>query len=153
MPLSLCSSVLAESLKVTDEVEKQINEGLKGVPVGIFSLFIKVPLASSSWVICVLRCAQHTSAALSLNENYDSDVRCVIPWLLTHLSALKRHRTDMTMALDKIVPESLPWRHLDEGPDDSASHTKASLIGSTISCPISNGKLNLGTWCAASFQC
>ncbi|THG98383.1 hypothetical protein EW026_g3804 [Hermanssonia centrifuga] len=45
---------------------------------------------------------QHTSAALTINENYDSDVR-----------------RDMDMALDNIVPESLNWRHTDEGPDDS----------------------------------
>lgn len=50
------------------------------------------------------------------------------------------------MQLDKIVPESLPWRHTDEGPDDSASHTKCSLVGSSISIPISEGRLQLGTW-------
>jgi secondary thiamine-phosphate synthase enzyme len=53
---------------------------------------------------------------------------------------------DMDMALDRIVPESLPWRHTDEGPDDSASHTKATLVGSSISVPITNGRLNMGTW-------
>jgi len=72
---------------------------------------------------------QHTSAALNINENYDPDVR-----------------KDMDMALDKIVPEDLNWLHTDEGPDDSVSHTKASLLGSTISVPITNGQLNLGTW-------
>lgn len=72
---------------------------------------------------------QHTSAALTVNENFDKDVR-----------------KDMDMALDTIVPESLDWRHTDEGPDDSVSHTKASLIGTSISIPITNGQLNLGTW-------
>ncbi|CCA67448.1 hypothetical protein PIIN_01279 [Serendipita indica DSM 11827] len=72
---------------------------------------------------------QHTSASLTVNENCDPDVR-----------------SDMDMALDTIVPESLEWTHVDEGPDDSVSHTKASLIGSSISIPISNGRLNLGTW-------
>lgn len=72
---------------------------------------------------------QHTSAALTINENYDPDVR-----------------KDMDMALDKIVPEDLNWLHTDEGPDDSVSHTKASLLGSTVSVPITNGRLNLGTW-------
>ncbi|KEI42549.1 uncharacterized protein L969DRAFT_91988 [Mixia osmundae IAM 14324] len=66
----------------------------------------------------------HTSASLSLNEN----------------------TRDMTMAMDTIVPESLPWRHTDEGPDDSASHTKASLMGSSITIPITNSSLALGTW-------
>lgn len=89
---------------VTDEVVRHINPGLKGVQVGMLFLFI-----------------QHTSAALTVNENYDSDVR-----------------KDMNMALDTIVPESLDWKHTDEGPDDSVSHTKATLVGSSISIPITN---------------
>ncbi|PPQ70773.1 hypothetical protein CVT24_001060 [Panaeolus cyanescens] len=68
---------------------------------------------------------QHTSAALTVNENYDPD---------------------MDMALDTIVPESLKWLHTDEGPDDSVSHTKATLVGSSLTIPITDGKLNLGTW-------
>ncbi|CAO1627277.1 unnamed protein product [Sympodiomycopsis kandeliae] len=97
---------------VTDEVNRQIAEGLKGTKVGILTLFI-----------------QHTSAGLSVNENFDSTVR-----------------KDMDMAFDRIVPESLPWKHTDEGPDDSASHTKATLAGSSVTIPITNGQLNLGTW-------
>ncbi|KAG5734193.1 UPF0047 protein C4A8.02c [Termitomyces sp. T112] len=97
---------------VTKEILAEIGSGLEGVQAGMLFLFIK-----------------HTSAALTVNENYDRDVR-----------------TDMDMALDVIVPESLDWRHTDEGSDDSVSHTKASLIGSSISIPITNGKLNLGTW-------
>lgn len=72
---------------------------------------------------------QHTSAALSLNENCDPTVR-----------------TDLDMALDTIVPESLPWEHVDEGPDDSVSHTKSSIIGVNVQIPITNGRLALGTW-------
>jgi len=97
---------------VTDEVANHIRDGLKDVKAGMLFLFI-----------------QHTSAALTINENYDPDVR-----------------KDMNMALDKIVPEDLNWLHTDEGPDDSVSHTKASLLGSTVSVPITNGQLNLGTW-------
>ncbi|KAI0094763.1 hypothetical protein BDY19DRAFT_41021 [Irpex rosettiformis] len=93
---------------ITDEVVSQIQEGLQGVQIGMLFLFI-----------------QHTSAALTINENWDSD---------------------MDMALDNIVPESLNWRHTDEGPDDSVSHTKTSLLGATISIPITSGRLNLGTW-------
>ncbi|PVG04794.1 hypothetical protein CPB86DRAFT_821382 [Serendipita vermifera] len=97
---------------VTQEVVSAIQDGLQGVQIGILHLFI-----------------QHTSAALTINENCDPDVR-----------------TDMDMALDTIVPESLDWAHTDEGPDDSVSHTKSSLIGTSISVPITNGRLNLGTW-------
>jgi len=97
---------------VTDEVLAQIEAGLNGVQIGMLFLFI-----------------QHTSAALTVNENYDTDVR-----------------TDMDMALDNIVPENLNWQHTDEGPDDSVSHTKTSLVGTSISIPITGGRLNLGTW-------
>lgn len=97
---------------VTDEVMGHIREGVKDVKVGMLYLFI-----------------QHTSAALTINENCDPDVR-----------------TDMDMALDHIVPEKLDWLHTDEGPDDSVSHTKASILGSTVTVPITDGRLNLGTW-------
>ncbi|KAJ3879071.1 hypothetical protein F5051DRAFT_404020 [Lentinula edodes] len=97
---------------ITDEVTSQIEVGLRDVQVGMLFLFVK-----------------HTSCALTLNENWDPDVR-----------------RDMDMALDCVVPESLDWLHTDEGPDDSVSHTKSSLVGSTISIPITNGSLNLGTW-------
>ncbi|KAH8919925.1 hypothetical protein BT69DRAFT_1284453, partial [Atractiella rhizophila] len=89
----------------------------------------KIPEVSKTKIGILHLFVQHTSCALSVNENYDPDVR-----------------KDMTMALDKIVPESLAWQHTDEGPDDSVSHTKASLIGSSISIPITDGSLNLGTW-------
>ncbi|KAJ3737130.1 hypothetical protein DFJ43DRAFT_1129237 [Lentinula guzmanii] len=95
---------------ITEEVRSQIQSGLKDVQVGMLFLFV-----------------QHTSCALTLNENYDPDVR-----------------KDMDMALDRIVPESLDWLHTDEGPE--VSHTKSSLVGSTVSIPITNGSLNLGTW-------
>ncbi|KAJ6575201.1 hypothetical protein B0H19DRAFT_632032 [Mycena capillaripes] len=97
---------------ITDEILSAIQPGLKDVQVGMLFLFIK-----------------HTSCSLSVNENYDPDVR-----------------KDMDMALDHIVPEKLKWLHTDEGPDDSVSHTKASLVGSSISIPITNSQLNLGTW-------
>lgn len=67
---------------------------------------------------------QHTSAAITLNENYDPDVR-----------------TDMDRVLDKIVPESFDWKHVDEGPDDSVSHTKSTLVGPSVQIPIGNGKV------------
>ncbi|EIN14197.1 hypothetical protein PUNSTDRAFT_95853 [Punctularia strigosozonata HHB-11173 SS5] len=97
---------------ITEEVLGHIGPGLRDVKIGMLYLFI-----------------QHTSAALTINENFDPDVR-----------------KDMTMALDRIVPESLNWIHTDEGPDDSVSHTKTSLIGPTITIPITDGRLNLGTW-------
>ncbi|KAF9929334.1 hypothetical protein FBU30_001695 [Linnemannia zychae] len=72
---------------------------------------------------------QHTSASLTLNENCDPDVR-----------------KDMEMALNKIAPENFPYIHTDEGPDDMPGHLKSSLFGVSLNIPITDGRLNLGTW-------
>lgn len=72
---------------------------------------------------------QHTSASLTINENADPDVR-----------------RDLEMAMSKITPESWPYVHTLEGPDDMPAHIKASMMGSSISVPIRDGKLLLGTW-------
>ncbi len=72
---------------------------------------------------------QHTSAALSINENADPDVRA-----------------DLETAFNAIAPEEFPYRHTCEGPDDMPAHVKASLLGSSLNIPVSAGKLCLGTW-------
>jgi len=72
---------------------------------------------------------QHTSASLAVNENYDSDVR-----------------KDLEDILNHVIPEDLSYRHLADGSDDMPAHAKAVLIGSSISIPITDGKLNLGNW-------
>lgn len=72
---------------------------------------------------------QHTSASLTINENADPDVR-----------------VDMEMAANHIAPENLPYVHTCEGPDDMPAHIKASLMGSSITVPISNGRLAMGIW-------
>lgn len=73
---------------------------------------------------------QHTSASLTINENADSDVR-----------------RDFETYFDKAVPEAQPdFLHDTEGPDDMPAHIKSSLLGSAVSIPVTNGKLNLGTW-------
>jgi len=72
---------------------------------------------------------RHTSASLSINENSDADVRA-----------------DLTMALDHIAPEDLPYRHADEGPDDMPAHVKSSLLGVSVVIPIVKGRLGLGRW-------
>ena len=71
----------------------------------------------------------HTSASLTLNENADPDVR-----------------VDMEMAARHLVPRSLPYVHTCEGPDDMPAHVLASLFGSSITVPIRDGRLALGTW-------
>lgn len=73
---------------------------------------------------------KHTSCALSINENADPDVR-----------------TDMEKILNKMVKENEPYYdHTLEGSDDMPAHAKSSLIGVSITIPITNGRLNLGTW-------
>lgn len=96
---------------VTDEV-------LAGLPlgdlrVGLLHLFL-----------------QHTSAALTVNENADPDVR-----------------GDLARWLDRAVPEGEPWfEHTLEGADDMPAHIKSSLLGSSLLLPVREGRLALGTW-------
>ena len=71
----------------------------------------------------------HTSASLSINENADPDVP-----------------VDLEMSFNRIAPELFPYVHTCEGPDDMPAHVKASLIGNSLSIPISEGRLCLGTW-------
>jgi secondary thiamine-phosphate synthase enzyme len=73
---------------------------------------------------------RHTSASLTLNENASPDVR-----------------RDFESWFDDAVPERAPyWTHTDEGPDDMPAHIKASLLGPSLSLPVSGGRLALGTW-------
>ncbi|XP_068745815.1 UPF0047 protein YjbQ-like isoform X1 [Montipora capricornis] len=111
---------------ITDEIEK-IPE-LKKYKVGLAHLLL-----------------QHTSASICLNECWDPSVR-----------------TDMEMMLNRLVPEhGPPYKHTLEGPDDMpgqlllvtclsfcspTGHVKTALVGPSVTVPITNGKLNLGTW-------
>jgi secondary thiamine-phosphate synthase enzyme len=73
---------------------------------------------------------QHTSASLTLNENASPDVR-----------------RDFESWFDDAVPERAPfWTHTLEGRDDMPAHIKASLLGSTLTLPVSGGRPALGTW-------
>jgi secondary thiamine-phosphate synthase enzyme len=73
---------------------------------------------------------RHTSASLTINEDADPTVR-----------------QDFESHFNKMVPENAPYyRHNDEGPDDMPAHLKAALLGSSVTVPITDGKLNLGTW-------
>ena len=68
----------------------------------------------------------HTTAGVTINENADPSVRA-----------------DMEMALDRMVPASLPFAHLEGNAD---AHMKASLMGSSVTIPLRDGRLQLGTW-------
>ncbi|KAF4974645.1 hypothetical protein FZEAL_8480 [Fusarium zealandicum] len=104
------------SYLITDQVLSALPE-IRDYKVGLLNLFV-----------------QHTSCALSLNENWDSDVR-----------------QDMSDALDRIAPAEGPkgealYRHDAEGPDDMPAHIKSALIGASVTIPIKDGKLATGTW-------
>ena len=73
---------------------------------------------------------KHTSAGLSINENADPDVRM-----------------DMESIFNHLVKEREPYyQHTLEGNDDMPAHAKSSIIGTSVTIPITHGKLNLGTW-------
>jgi secondary thiamine-phosphate synthase enzyme len=73
---------------------------------------------------------KHTSASLTINENADPTVR-----------------TDFESHMNKMVPENAPYyTHTYEGPDDMPAHIKASLLGTSVQIPITDGRLNLGVW-------
>ncbi|XP_057776679.1 uncharacterized protein LOC130995421 [Salvia miltiorrhiza] len=99
---------------ITSKILKEIGQDLSGFKCGLAHFFL-----------------QHTSASLTINENYDSDVR-----------------DDTETFLNKVVPEgrSAPWKHTMEGPDDMPAHIKSSMFGCSLTIPISDGKLNMGTW-------
>jgi len=73
---------------------------------------------------------KHTSASLTINENADPDVR-----------------KDMESHFNVMVPENAPYYvHVLEGPDDMPAHLKSSILGASLSIPITRGRFNLGTW-------
>lgn len=97
---------------ITDEILLDLP-ALKEIKIGTAHIFIK-----------------HTSASLSINENFDPDVR-----------------TDLESHFNKLAPENAPYyTHTSEGVDDMPSHIKASLLGCSLTIPVSNGNFNLGTW-------
>ncbi|KAH3674606.1 hypothetical protein WICMUC_003152 [Wickerhamomyces mucosus] len=100
---------------ITDEITSALPD-LKNYKVGLLHLFL-----------------QHTSAGLSLNENWDSTVR-----------------GDLSDALTALIPDDHEGRfehsNAGEGPDDMPGHIKSTLVGTSLSIPITNGKLATGTW-------
>ena len=97
---------------ITNEVLSQLPE-IANIKIGLAHLLLK-----------------HTSASLTLNENFDPDVR-----------------SDMEKFFHRTVKENEPYYlHTSEGADDMPAHIKSSLLGTSLTIPISNGKFNFGTW-------
>lgn len=95
-------------------ITREIIEKLPTLPkTGLLNLFV-----------------QHTSCALTINENADPDVR-----------------SDMEQIMNRVVQEREPYyTHTMEGADDMPAHAKCSLFGVSLTIPITNSRLNLGTW-------
>lgn len=112
-------------------IQKQIR--LPALPRGFHivtrEVLSKVPELSQIETGLMHVFIMHTSASLSINENADPDVP-----------------VDLEMSFNKIAPESFPYIHTCEGPDDMPAHVKASMIGNSLTIPISGGRLCLGTW-------
>ncbi len=72
---------------------------------------------------------RHTSASLTIQENADPDVQ-----------------HDLVDALDRLAPETAPYRHASEGPDDMPAHVKSALTSTSLTIPVMAGRMTLGTW-------
>jgi len=105
--LEIATRSAAELVDITAEVQQTVKE--KGMQSGVCHVFVP-----------------HTTAGLTLNENWDPSVR-----------------VDMLMELDKIVPWQDNYRH---GEGNSAAHIKASLMGASQTILVEDGRLVLGTW-------
>lgn len=98
---------------ITHEILPQLEPALSSLQVGLAHFFL-----------------QHTSAALTINENADPDVR-----------------VDFESHFNRMIPEDAPWyTHTLEGPDDMPAHLKSSVLGCSLTLPIRQGRLALGTW-------
>ncbi len=97
---------------ITKELERNLPE-ISKIKEGLANLFL-----------------QHTSASLTINENYDPSVRY-----------------DMENYFNNLVPEDTPYfTHTLEGSDDMPAHIKSSILGVSLNVPITNGRFALGTW-------
>lgn len=112
------------------QVEVRLKPRSRGFHLVTLEVLAALPQLRSVTVGLLHLFIQHTSASLSLNENADPDVR-----------------GDMERWLDRAIPEDAPYFvHTTEGPDDMPAHLKAVLLGSTLTIPIKDGRLALGTW-------
>ena len=111
-----------------DQVEFTLRERPQGCHLVTGEIEAALPPLPRTGLLHLL--LKHTSAAICLNENYDPDVR-----------------TDLDKILNHLVPEGEPYYdHTLEGLDDMPAHAKSTLCGVSLTIPITDGRLNLGTW-------
>ena len=105
-----------------------LSSRLRGFHIVTNEILTQLPNLPDNGIIHIF--IQHTSAGITINENADPDVR-----------------VDFESIYNKLVPENMTFlTHTMEGPDDMPAHIKASMIGHSISIPIINNSLALGTW-------
>lgn len=114
--------------KMIQQVEFSLSEKRRGCHLITTEILNNLPKLPQTGLLNLF--VKHTSCALSINENADPDVRVDIENIMNHL-----------------VKENEPYyEHTLEGSDDMPAHAKSSLFGVSLTIPITNGRLNLGTW-------
>lgn len=113
---------------MTDQVEFSLQPCGRGVWLVTDEVERRLPRLPRRGIVNLL--IKHTSAALAINENADPDVRA-----------------DLNEIFNRLVPERAPYYlHTFEGLDDMPAHAKAVIVGPSITIPVTDGRLNLGTW-------
>lgn len=113
---------------MVNQIEFSLRPYSRGVHLVTAEIAGRLPKLPETGLLNLL--IKHTSAALCINENADPDV-----W------------EDLNTIFDKLVPERAPYYlHTFEGPDDMPAHAKSVIVGPSLSIPVTNGHLNLGTW-------
>lgn len=111
-----------------DQIEITLPSYQRGFHLVTDEISKSLPKLPEKGIINLL--LKHTSAAITINENADPTVR-----------------QDFESFFSKLIPDGTPcFLHDSEGDDDMPAHIKSSIIGQTLTIPITNGKLNLGTW-------
>ncbi len=110
------------------QTEISVNVGVRGYHLITHQIIENLPSMPEKGLLHLF--IKHTSAGITLNEDADPSVR-----------------TDFESFMNKLIPENDPvYTHTMEGPDDMPAHLKSSLIGNSVTIPITGGRLNLGTW-------
>ena len=113
---------------MTFQTEFTLRARSRGMHLITDEIISKLPRLPEAGILNLFM--KHTSAGLTINENADPDVQ-----------------TDLSRIFDKLISENEPFYvHTIEGDDDMPAHAKSSIVGVSLSIPITKGKLNLGVW-------
>ena len=111
-----------------EQIEIKLSSRSRGIHLITNELIRILPKLPNKGLLNLF--VKHTSCALAINENADPDVRA-----------------DLETIFNRLVPENAPYYlHTLEGSDDMPAHAKSVLVGTSLSIPITNGRLNTGTW-------